>query len=77
MELEHHEYANFRFGEIAFVDADGAAIEVTKEDFTLRVWYVHYPFDAKTATSFSSNSAALDPAWKLNLDGTDIIPVNP
>lgn len=70
-QLEHHEYANFRFGEIAFVDANGAAIEVTKEDFTLRVWYVHYPFDKKTATAFSLSSAALDSVWKLNLNSVD------
>ena len=63
---EHHEYMNFRFGEVAFVSADGAPLDVSAQEFTLGAWMVHYPFDRRRATAFHSSSAALDSVWKLN-----------
>lgn len=65
--LEHHEYMNWRFGEIVFTSVNGTALEITPgKDFNLSVWVAHYPYDSTRATQFTSSSSVLDSVWHLN-----------
>jgi hypothetical protein len=59
--LEHHEYMNFRFGEVIFTEqaTNGTTgkplpIEPTPAFFTLQAWVVHYPFESARATAWCS-----------------------
>jgi len=65
-ELAHHEYMNWRFGEIIFTDQAGQPIAVDHGDFNLSAWVVHYPYETARATVFTSSSTALDAVWRLN-----------
>ena len=38
--LEHHEYSNWRFGEIFFTDQSHKPLDVDPEDFTVSAWVV-------------------------------------
>ena len=64
--LEHHEYSNWRFGEVIFTAGTGTPLDVTPADFTVSAWVAHYPFETARATVFSSSSTALDSVWALN-----------
>eukprot|EP00911_Craspedida_sp_UC1_P000593 UC1_evm1s452 len=73
--LEHHEYANFRYGEIRFYGADGQPIPDLHPhiDFDVSAWVVHYPFDSRAATFFNSSSPALNRVWKLTQNSVKIL----
>ena len=72
--LEHHEYSNWRFGEVIFTGGTGNArplpidrpLDVAPTDFNVSAWVTHYPFETVRATVFSSSSPALDSVWALN-----------
>eukprot|EP00041_Stephanoeca_diplocostata_P024832 m.638946 g.638946 ORF g.638946 m.638946 type:complete len:405 (-) comp22609_c0_seq5:1597-2811(-) len=57
---EHHEYMNWRFGEVEFSEP------IAESAFTLSAWVVHYPFNDATASEFDSNSPSLNRVWRLN-----------
>ncbi len=71
VQLEHHEYSNWRFGEIIFTARPGMSrqdqpLDITLDDFNISAWVAHYRFETARATTFRSSSAALDSVWWLN-----------
>jgi hypothetical protein len=65
--LEHHEYMNFRFGELIFLHEDSQLpLDVEQSQFELAVWIANYQYDDRRATVFSSSSAELDKVWDFN-----------
>lgn len=58
--LSHHEYMNWRFGEVVFSEA------TPESAFTLSAWVAHYPFNDATASRFTSSSIPLNRVWGLN-----------
>ena len=71
--LEHHEYSNWRFGEIIFTDQSLQPLDVDPGDFTVSAWIVHYPFDSQRATTFASSSSQLDSVWALNQNSVKML----
>ena len=71
--LEHHEYSNWRFGEIIFTDQTLQPLDVAEDDFTVSAWVAHYPFDTHRATRFSSSSSQLDSVWLLNQNSVKML----
>lgn len=64
--LEHHEYSNWRFGEVIFTDSLNNPLDVGPAEFNLTAWAAHYPWDSQRATSFHSSSPPLNQVWGLN-----------
>ena len=64
--LEHHEYSNWRFGEVIFTDNTHKPLDVGLTDFSITAWVVHYSWESQRATSFRSSSRPLDQVWDLN-----------
>lgn len=64
--LEHHEYMNWRFGEIIFVSQDGSPLSALPGvEFNLSVWIAHYPFNTNRKANFTSSSSILNSVWHL------------
>lgn len=62
--LEHHEYLNWRWGELRFSDADGAPIDLAPH-LTVSAWQAEYPWDSHRQAQFKSSSSELDRVWEL------------
>eukprot|EP00038_Savillea_parva_P011094 m.195046 g.195046 ORF g.195046 m.195046 type:complete len:1141 (-) comp19371_c0_seq1:207-3629(-) len=65
--IEHHEYMNWRFGEVQFTRGDGTPLEVLPHvDFNLSAWQVWFPWDNARAAVVDTSSSALNAVWALN-----------
>ncbi len=74
--LQHHEYLEFRYGELLFDAAAPATLAVS--DLDVSAWVVHLPSDTRAASSAALNtsSAALDAVWGLCRDTLVVAPLD-
>lgn len=64
--IEHHEYMEFRYGELFFRDTSGIALDIKQSDLEPSVWVVNYPWDEKRASRMITSSQKLNRVFAFN-----------